>query len=50
MGGQGAKFLAMALCLGPGGKGLVWYIFAYMKGENWGQGSQGPLDLLLIVT
>ena len=43
MGGQGAKFLVMTLCLGTGGpKGLVWYIFSYAKGEKLGLGGHGP--------
>ena len=34
----------MALCLGPGGaKGLVWYIFSYMKGAKLGLGAMDPV-------
>ena len=42
MGGQDAKFLVMTLCLGPGGQGLLWYLFLYAKGEKWGQECHGP--------
>ena len=42
-GGQGAKFLAMTLCLGQGGpKVLFWYIFSYAKGEKSGPGWPWP--------
>ena len=40
-GDQGAKCLVIALCLGPGAKGLVWYIFSYVKGAKLGPGGHG---------
>ena len=33
-GGQGTKYLVMALSGTRGGKGLVWYIFSYAKGAE----------------
>ena len=42
-GGQGAKFLVMTLCLGPGEpKVLFWYMFSYAKGEKFGPGGHDP--------
>ena len=42
IGGQGAKCLVMAYVWGQGAKGLVWYIFSYMKSAKLGSGGPWP--------
>ena len=43
IGGQGAKFLVMALCLGSGGQRSCFGTCLHMrKVKNWGQGAMAP--------